>query len=189
VIHALCKAYDVTYDKSLVPLAIEVFESENRLTRDGFWLDLRDKENPGHLTKWCHGDGGILIARRQLLKSMGDVLETSTRQKVDEDISRCESNLWRHGLGSGYSLCHGDFGNLICLYDWYRDSGNHEGVTRVEKAFEQVAHNFFEGNFLSSDQVPDISLLTGISGVGYALLYSVDPTIPNILSLDFSVPA
>lgn len=189
VLHALCKAYDVTYDRSLVPLAIEVFESENRLTRDGFWLDLRDKENPGHLTKWCHGDGGILIARRQLLKSMGEVLDTSTRQKVDEDISRCESNLWRHGLGSGYSLCHGDFGNLICLYDWYRDSGNHEGVTRVEKAFEQVTHNFFESNFLSSDQVPDISLLTGISGVGYALLYSVDPTIPNILSLDFSVPA
>ncbi|WP_367373024.1 type 2 lanthipeptide synthetase LanM [Pseudomonas lini] len=189
VIHAVCKAYDVTHDESLVPLAIQLLEGENRWIRDGFWLDLRDMENPGHLAKWCHGDGGILIARRQLLKSMGDAMDESTRQKVNDDISRCESNLWRHGLGSGYSLCHGDFGNLICLYNLYRESRNHQGVSRVEQAFDEVAHNFFEGNFLGGNQVPDISLLTGISGVGYALLYGIDPTIPNILSLDFGVPA
>lgn len=189
VIHALCKAYDVTDDRALVPLAIQVLEAENRLSREGFWLDLRDLGPVDHATKWCHGDGGILIARRQLMTSMGDALDETTRQTVLNDIQRCENNLWQHGLGDGYNLCHGDFGNLICLYDLYRHADNPEGISRVKQALGEVARQFFEGPFLNSDRVPDVSLLTGITGAGYALLYEIDPTIPNILSLDFAMPA
>ncbi|CAH0323598.1 type 2 lanthipeptide synthetase LanM [Pseudomonas brassicacearum] len=189
VIYALCKAYDVTGDRALVPLAIQVLEGENRLSRDGFWLDLRNLGPVDHASKWCHGDAGILTARRQLMKSMGDVLDEATRQTVLDDIQRCENNLWQHGLGEGYNLCHGDFGNLICLYELYRHSDNPEGIGRVKQAFGEVAQQFFEGPFLDSDRVPDVSLLTGITGAGYALLYEIDPTIPNILSLDFAVPA
>ncbi|OAB53295.1 type 2 lanthipeptide synthetase LanM [Pseudomonas thivervalensis] len=189
VIHALCKAYDVTRDGALVPLATQILKGENRLSREGFWLDLRDLGPVDHATKWCHGDGGILIARQQLMKSMGDALDETTRQTVLDDIQRCEHNLWRHGLGDGYNLCHGDFGNLICLYDWYRHSNNPEGIDRVKQALGEVARKFFDGPFLDSDRVPDVSLLTGITGAGYALLYEIDPTIPNILTLDFAVPA
>lgn len=187
VIQALCKAYDVTGDVALVPLAIQILEGENRLSREGFWLDLRDLGPVDHATKWCHGDGGILIARRQLLKSMGEALDETTRQTVLDDIQRCENNLWQHGLGDGYNLCHGDFGNLICLYDWYRQADNPEGISRVKQALGEVARQFFEGPFLDSDRVPDVSLLTGITGAGYALLYEIDPTIPNVLSLDFAL--
>ncbi|WP_103310957.1 MULTISPECIES: type 2 lanthipeptide synthetase LanM [unclassified Pseudomonas] len=187
VILALCKAYDVTGDGALVPLAIQVLEGENRLSREGFWLDLRDLGPVDHATKWCHGDGGILIARRQLMKSMGEVLDETTRQTVLDDIQRCENNLWQHGLGDGYNLCHGDFGNLICLYDLYRHANNPEGISRVKQALGKVARQFFAGPFLDSGRVPDVSLLTGITGAGYALLYEIDPTIPNILSLDFAL--
>lgn len=187
VILALCKAYDVTGDGALVPLAIQVLEGENRLSREGFWLDLRDLGPVDHATKWCHGDGGILIARRQLMKSMGEVLDETTRQTVLDDIQRCENNLWQHGLGDGYNLCHGDFGNLICLYDLYRHADDPEGISRVKQALGKVARQFFAGPFLDSDRVPDVSLLTGITGAGYALLYEIDPTIPNILSLDFAL--
>ncbi|MBT2341106.1 MULTISPECIES: type 2 lanthipeptide synthetase LanM [Pseudomonas] len=186
VIHALCKAYDVTGDATLVPLAIQVLEGENRLSRDGFWLDLRDHGHADHSTKWCHGDGGILIARRQLMKSMGNVLDQATRMTVLDDIRRCESNLWQHGLGDGYNLCHGDLGNLICLYDGYRHSNDAEGIRRVERALDEVAKRFIDSSILDSDRVPDVSLMTGITGAGFALLYSIDPTLPNILSLDFA---
>ncbi|WP_325918452.1 type 2 lanthipeptide synthetase LanM [Pseudomonas frederiksbergensis] len=189
VIHALCKAYDATGDKTLVPLAIQVLAGENRLSRDGFWLDLRNQGPVDHASKWCHGDGGILIARQQLMKSMGDALDETTRQTVLDDIQRCENNLWQHGFGGGYSLCHGDFGNLICLYEWYRHSDNPEGIARVRQALGEVARQLFEGPFLDRDRVPDVSLLTGITGAGYALLYEIDPTIPNILSLDFAMSA
>ena len=186
IIHALCKAYEVTGDVTLVPLAVQVLEGENRLSRDGFWLDLRDLGPVDHTSKWCHGDGGILIARRQLMESMGDALDEATRQTVLDDIQRCENNLWQHGFGDGYNLCHGDFGNLLCLYDLYRHSDNPEGISRVRKALEDVSRQFFEGPYLDSDRVPDVSLLTGITGAGYALLYQMDPTLPNILSLDFA---
>ena len=189
VIHALCKAYDVTGDATLVPLAIQVLEGENRLSRDGFWLDLRNLGPVDHTSKWCHGDGGVLIARRQLLQSMGDVLDAATRQTVLDDIQRCERNLWEHGLGEGYNLCHGDFGNLLCLHDLYRHSGNADGMNRVRTALDEAARHFFAGPWLDNDRVPDVSLLTGITGVGYALLYEMDPTIPNILTLDFAPQA
>ena len=188
VIHALCKAYDVTGDAALVSLAVQVLEGENRLSRDGFWLDLRDLGPVDHTSKWCHGDGGILIARRQLVQSMGHALDEATRRTVLDDIQRCENNLWRHGFGEGYNLCHGDFGNLLCLYDLYRHADNADGLGRVRKALEDVAQQFFEGPSLDSDRVPDVSLLTGIAGAGYALLYVMDPSIPNILSLDFAIP-
>ena len=187
VLHALCKAYDVTGDPALIPLAIQILEGENRLSRDGFWLDLRNLGPAEHMSKWCHGDAGILIARRQLLKSMGKALDEATRQTVLEDIRRCESNLWQHGFGDGYNLCHGDFGNLLCLYDLYRDSSNREGLGRVRQSLDEVTRQFFEGPSLDRERVPDVSLLTGIAGVGYALLYEMDPTLPNILSLDFAV--
>lgn len=189
VIHALCKAYDVTGDATLVPLAIQVLEGENRLSRDGFWLDLRNLGPADHTSKWCHGDGGILIARRQLMASMGDALDDAARQTVLDDIQRCENNLWQHGFGEGYNLCHGDFGNLICLHDLYRHSDNPEGMSRVRKTLDEIARQFFEGPWLDNDRVPDVSLLTGITGAGYALLYEMDPTIPNILTLEFAMPA
>lgn len=189
VIHGLCRAYDVTGDAALVALAVQVLEGENRLSRDGFWLDLRNHGHVQHSTKWCHGDGGILIARRQLMKSMEDVLDETTRQTVLDDIQRCEDNLWQHGFGDGYNLCHGDLGNLICLFDGYRRSGNCEGILRVQQAIDQVIRQFFEGPFMDSDRVPDVSLLTGIAGAGYALLYAMDPTIPNVLTLDFAARA
>jgi type 2 lantibiotic biosynthesis protein LanM len=187
VIVALCKAYDVTGDVTLVPLTVQVLEGENRLSRDGFWLDLRNQGPVDHTSKWCHGDGGILIARRQLMQSMGHALDEATRRTVLDDIQRCENNLWRHGSGEGYSLCHGDFGNLICLYDGYRCSSDREGMSKVSKALDRVAQQFLDGPSLDSDRVPDVSLLTGITGAGYALLYAMDPSIPNILSLDFAV--
>lgn len=187
VIVAVCKAYTVTRDAALVPLASRLMEAENRCTHEGFWLDLRNKHSATYLSKWCHGDGGILIARRLLLSAMGETLEAAVRQAAQDDIAKCESNLWRNGTGCGFSLCHGDFGNLIALYDLYRESGNHEGIDWVERAFDQLAQVFFEGAFLDNDQYPDMGLLTGISGVGYALLYRMDPTIPNVLLLDLAV--
>ncbi|WP_260962881.1 type 2 lanthipeptide synthetase LanM [Pseudomonas citri] len=188
VIHALCKAYDATGDVALIPLALQMLEGENRLSREGFWLDLRNLGPAEHMSKWCHGDAGILIARRQLMKSMGTALDEATRQTVLKDIRQCENNLWQHGFGDGYNLCHGDFGNLLCLYDGYRDSGNREGLDRVRQALDEATRQFFEGPSLDSDRVPDVSLLTGITGVGYALLYEMDPTLANILSLEFAAP-
>ncbi len=188
VLYALGKVYDITRDSALAVLIAKLLRGENHHTAQGFWLDLRDPSNPGCMTKWCHGDAGILLSRLFLRNALGDTLGAEIKVLIERDIATCEHNIWCHGLGAGYSLCHGDFGNLICLLDLYRSIGSSKGIERVERALGEAAHNFFKEDFLDQNSVPDLGLMLGISGVGHGLLYAIDATLPNVLSLEFSRP-
>ena len=183
---ALGKVWEVTKDPLLPGLIAQWLQAENRHTVDGFWLDLRESAKSSTTIKWCHGDAGILLCRRWLLQSMVDVLDVETRVTLEQDAERCERHLWEQGLESGYSLCHGDFGNLVCLLKLYRDTHNDAGVAKVKRALSQVAHNFFNEDFLEERNVPDLGMMLGIAGVGQALLHAVDDSLPEVLSLDFA---
>ncbi|MNN88121.1 Lanthionine synthetase C-like protein [compost metagenome] len=107
---------------------------------------------------------------------------------LEHDAERCERHLWEQGLGSGYSLCHGDFGNLMCLLKLYREMSNEHGIARVKRALSQVAHNFFNDDFMAEQNVPDLGMMLGITGVGQALLHAVDAGLPDVLSMEFARP-
>ncbi|WP_392891580.1 type 2 lanthipeptide synthetase LanM [Pseudomonas migulae] len=188
VLQAIGKAWEVTKDPLLAELITQWVQAENRLTVDGFWLDLRENAQSASLSKWCHGDGGILLSRHWLAQAMGPALDAENRTVLEQDVERCERHLWEQGLGSGYSLCHGDFGNLMCLLKLYRDTSNEQGIAKVNRALSQVAHNFFKENFLDEHTIPDLGLMLGITGVGQALLQAVDAGLPDVLSLDFARP-
>ncbi|MNO99807.1 Lanthionine synthetase C-like protein [compost metagenome] len=183
---ALGKVWDVTRDPLLAQLIAQWVCAENRLTVEGYWLDLRENAKSSSTIKWCHGDAGILITRRWLIRTMGDTLDVETRTLLEQDVEHCERHLWGQGLGSGYSLCHGDFGNLMCLLNLYRDTDNAQGIARVKRALSQVAHNFFNEDFLEERNVPDLGLMLGITGVGQALLQTVDSALPDVLSMAFA---
>jgi type 2 lantibiotic biosynthesis protein LanM len=186
VLMALGKVWEVTKDPLLPGLITQWLQAENRLTVDGFWLDLRESAKSSATIKWCHGDAGILLCRRWLLQSMAEVLNPETRVALEQDADRCERHLWEQGLESGYSLCHGDFGNLVCLLKLYRDTHNDAGIAKVKRALSQVAHNFFNEDFLEASNVPDLGMMLGITGVGQALLHAVDDSLPDVLSLNFA---
>lgn len=188
VLQALGKAWEVTKDPLLAELIKPWLLAENRHTVDGFWLDLRETAQSASAMKWCHGDAGILLSRRWLIQSMGRALDAETRTVLEQDAERCERHLWEQGLGSGYSLCHGDFGNLMCLLKFYRDTKNDQGIAKVKRALSQVAHNFFKEDFLDENAMPDLGLMLGITGVGQALLQAVDASLPDVLSLEFARP-
>lgn len=191
VLMALGKVWEVTKDPLLPGLITQWLQAENRLTVDGFWLDLRESAKSSTTIKWCHGDAGILLCRRWLLQSMAEVLDAETRVTLERDAERCERHVWEQGLESGYSLCHGDFGNLVCLLKLYRDTHNEAGIAKVKRTLSQVAHNFFNEGFLEERNVPDLGLMLGIAGVGQALLHAVEDGLPDVLSMDFakSIPA
>lgn len=188
VLLAIGKAWEVTKDPLLADLIAQWLQAENRQTVDGYWLDLRENAPSVSLVKWCHGDGGILLSRRWLTQAMGDALDARTRAVLEQDAERCERHLWDQGLGSGYSLCHGDFGNLMCLLKLYRETNNEQGIEKVNRALSQVAHNFFNEDFLDDRHIPDLGLMLGITGVGQALLHAVDDGLPDVLSLEFARP-
>jgi type 2 lantibiotic biosynthesis protein LanM len=185
ILHALAKVYEVTEDATLIALMTDLLEDENRQKAEGFWLDLREPSKPAHMTKWCHGDAGILISRLQLKLTLNGVLSAEHLAMVEGDISTCERNLWRHGLGSGYSLCHGDFGNLLCLLALYRRTENPEGIARSMQALSATADNFFNEDFMTQDSVPVLGMMLGVAGVGQALLTAIDPAMPDVLALTF----
>jgi type 2 lantibiotic biosynthesis protein LanM len=185
VLHALAKVYQLTKDATLIALITDLLEDENRQKAEGFWLDLREPSKPGHMSKWCHGDAGILISRLQLKLALEDVMSAEQSAMIEADIRTCESNLWRHGLGSGYGLCHGDFGNLLCLLALYRRTENREGAARTLQAMSEAAENFLDQDFMSEDNVPVLGMMLGIAGVGQALMTAIDPALPDVLALTF----
>lgn len=188
VLHAMGKVWEVTKDPLIAELITQWLSAENCLTVDGLWLDMREDAQSSRTIKWCHGDAGILLSRRGLTQAMGQALGAVTSRVLEQDAERCERNLWEQGLGSGYSLCHGDFGNLMCLLKFYRDTDNEHAIARVERALSQVAHNFFKEDFLNEPDLPDLSMMLGITGVGQALLQAVDAGLPDVLSLEFAKP-
>ncbi|WP_419708482.1 type 2 lanthipeptide synthetase LanM [Pseudomonas sp. NFX224] len=185
ILQALCKVYEVTGDPALVALITDLLEDENRQKDQGLWLDLRVPSKPTHMTKWCHGSAGILISRLQLKKVLWEVLSVESKVMLEGDINTCEESIWKHGLGMGYSLCHGDFGNLMCLLELYRSTDNGEGVARCMQAFSEVADNLFNEHFMEQDSVPVLGMMLGLAGAGQALLYAIDSTVPNVLTLAF----
>ncbi|MNR44728.1 hypothetical protein D3C85_1635050 [compost metagenome] len=76
----------------------------------------------------------------------------------------------------------------MCLLKLYRDTDNAQGIAWVKRALSQVAHNFFNEDFLEERNVPDLGLMLGITGVGQALLQAVDSTLPDVLSMAFAAP-
>ncbi|MNO77689.1 Lanthionine synthetase C-like protein [compost metagenome] len=180
---SLCKAYEATRDSQLIPLVEQFVRAENKLKRDGFWLDLRECSTSPSMSKWCHGDAGILLARQALSSAMGEQLSSACLSEIQADIECCLSNIHSHGLGSGYSLCHGDLGNLMCLQTVYRARGDAVALARTHKLLGTVTREYLRNPAIADDDHPDLGLMTGISGVGYCLLKQLDPSLPDVLSL------
>ncbi|CAI3807314.1 hypothetical protein DBADOPDK_04481 [Pseudomonas sp. MM223] len=183
---ALCKAYQATQDEQLIPWVKQFVHAENALKQDGFWLDLRECRTSQSMSKWCHGDAGILLARQAVVSSMGEQLPKAFIREVQADIECCLSNLYCHGLGSGYGLCHGDFGNLMCLQSFYRTRGDTIVLGETQELLGAATRDFLDNPAIANDSYPELGLMTGIAGIGYCLLKQLDPSLPDVLSLELT---
>ena len=184
---SLCKAYEAIHDNQLISLVEQFVRAENTLKQDDGWLDLRECRTSQSMSKWCHGDAGILLARQAVLSSMGALLPRAFRSEIQGDIECCLSNIYRHGLGSGYSLCHGDFGNIMCLQTVYRTRGDSVALKNTHSLLGTLTREFIGSSAFADDSYPELGLMTGISGIGYCLLKQLDPALPDVLSLDFTL--
>ena len=183
---SLCKAYDATHDNQIIALVEQFVCAENTLKQDGSWLDLRACRTSQSMSKWCHGDAGILLARQAVVSSMGERLSPAFMSEIQADIECCLSNLDSHGLGSGYGLCHGDFGNLMCLQTFYRTRGDTVALEKTHQLLGATLRDFLGNPTVADDSHPELGLMTGISGIGYCLLKQLDPALPDVLSLDLT---
>ncbi|HGM5579341.1 TPA: type 2 lanthipeptide synthetase LanM [Pseudomonas putida] len=185
---ALCKAHDATRDNRALPLIEGFINAENALKEQGYWRDLRECSQSPHASKWCHGDAGILLARQAVLQSFKGHLPQHLADAVNEDIACCLRNLLASGLSDGYTLCHGDFGNLMCLETLYRIRGDEDAIDAIRRRRAATLSDYLGDIPAQSEHYPELGLMTGISGIGYALLKHMDPSLPDVLSLALSRP-
>jgi lantibiotic modifying enzyme len=78
---------------------------------EGNWKDLREENT--YASYWCHGSGGIALARTKICNIQGNSHYKEDIIKAVENIKRCgfqRSKIYNH------SLCHGNFGNIDILF-------------------------------------------------------------------------
>lgn len=139
------------------------------------WRDLRPLvDGDGISEAWCHGGPGMALARSRLLR-LG--MPDPARQRAEE------TELAVRGEKLPFvepCLCHGLFGNaevLGLLGPRFTDASD-----ALFAAARRAGSNadMFEASLATSSP----GLLTGLSGVGMAMLRRAYPSIPSVLSLD-----
>lgn len=147
------------------------------------WLDIREYETYGKgkdKTAWCHGCGGITLARRQIHELTGIPMEELFKVIVEKEknIKAYSGNMWdilEEKLFTAQKddscLCHG----MLGIYKVLKQIN----TEKAEKFREEIQHHR-----LSFEDVNNIGFMNGLSGIGYVLLEEEENKLPNILKIE-----
>jgi type 2 lantibiotic biosynthesis protein LanM len=187
---ALLEAAEVLGEDLLRHDALAAFEFERRYfaPEHGTWEDLREEDVAGTAearlrARWCHGAGGIGLARLLAMRHLDDpriVDEARTALRATEKL----------GFGATHSLCHGDFGNLELFELAARvlpaDEAAHWRSVRGERARASVAALVDRGPVCGVAPGVEMSgLMLGVAGIALGLLrLARTEPIPSVLWLE-----
>lgn len=158
---------------------------------DGNWPDLRLTEpsspragqTPTYMTAWCHGAAGIGLSRLRAFQLTSD---DSYRCEAQAAVQTTTREL-RKAASSGYSLCHGTFGNaelLLAASDVLADQTCRDLAEAI--ALEAAASHPKDEHWLcgvpGGGETPNLML--GIAGIGYHFLRLYDNcSNPSVLTI------
>lgn len=136
------------------------------------------------MNAWCYGAAGILVARTIAL----DYVSPADRLWIEADIQACLKRMLKdlNKPDDLDILCHGLVGNLDILL-WYarkkHDYELNDVVTSVTaNLVDRIKHHgVYYGN---SANVPNISFMLGLTGLGYFFERFLDKTIPSVLAFE-----
>lgn len=177
IAYALHSLYVETGNVNYLKKVRHCIELENEHYKDN-WPDLRN--NKETISQWCHGTVGIGYTRL-LLKENG-----FDHANISRDLSSSINDVMSATLSDEAGLCHGELGRYSFLEKLSKSSVIPEDLRKqinIKKAsiqnsiYRGVTVNAFENN-------PALGLMTGITGVGYALLRTIDEAIPDVLTLE-----
>lgn len=177
VAFSIMRLAEVTGDRGLTAKAIEIFASESRLLADGKWTDSHQVDGRDQVS-WCHGAPGIALARIALQQE-------SLNESMRADLNIAIEETGRHFRMRSHCLCHGSLGNLepLLMRRKYAGTAGETIDDKISVALSDFASNGFES--LIANQANGIGLMTGLSGVGYALLRLKFPeVVPSVLVLE-----
>lgn len=180
IAHALGRLTAVTGDPLYRECATQAlqFEQQSYSNKRANWPDRRD-QGPAFADAWCHGRTGGVLARLAL---------ENTPVPVHADVATVADRIGEHGRGVD-GLCCGNAGRAVAmaaagaeldddrLCDHARSRfGSELDLQCVAGSAALAAH---------TSRVPNPTLFQGLSGIGFALLYTANPTVvPNVLQCE-----
>lgn len=157
----------------------------------GNWPDLRGEPERAprqgvpraYPTAWCHGAGGILLARLRAWQVLGDPCWRTEALEALQAVRRAaEAALPLEG--SDFTLCHG----LLGLADMLRTGSDALAAPDADGLARRIAQT---GVLRYGKSVhrwpcgtggqPSPGLMTGLAGIGHACLRLVSPGVPSVL--------
>jgi type 2 lantibiotic biosynthesis protein LanM len=185
---ALLKLAAATGERRFHTAALEAIAYERSLFSPEAqnWLDLRPSSDAGAIgqrtpmTAWCHGAGGIGLARLDALEHLDDA-------QVRDEIEMATQTTVAHGLGGSHCLCHGTLGNLELLLASDRTSAERRWTSVVDRTAAAVLDDIaVEGGSCGTPSgIESPGLMTGLAGIGYGLLRLARPGfVPSVLVLE-----
>ena len=175
---ALAELYGATGDAALRDAALDAVRFERTLfdPAAGNWPNnLGDEPHPQ--ATWCHGAPGIGLARAAMRAHISDSM-------LDDDLEVALRTTVAVGFDEQQCLCHGSLGNLELLVvasergvaDLRADIAAH-----VDRVLGELRECGWRCGVPLGVETP--GLLTGVAGIGYALLRRVDPSVPSVLTM------
>ncbi|WP_432974288.1 type 2 lanthipeptide synthetase LanM family protein [Dactylosporangium sp. CA-233914] len=192
--YALARISEVTGDGRLVDLCGRAlgFERYHLSPERRNWPDLRTvNASGGFMNAWCHGAGGIGLARAAMLRLPGlsgwhdlirEDLRIATGRVRDDLVSEARYT----GTGND-SLCHGDLGLVETLLAAGPALGEPDTADLARRCARAIAERVLDGTPRPGvpQHVSTPGLLMGLAGIGYGLLRTAIPDrVPNVLLLD-----
>ena len=159
---------EITGDKHYYERICELLDYEDSLysKESGNWRDLRNEDSDRKdLNAWCHGSAGILLTRIRLKR----LKEFQEHVGVQKDIERCVRALCLYPETESVCLCHGLSGIYWIMGHYLKEYPDKRLEEKREKLLGLILWMWEKGKGMLPQEYYQVSLMTGITGVGVAL--------------------
>jgi lantibiotic modifying enzyme len=188
---ALLELFDVTGVERFRRVAGEAIAYERSVfsAEQSNWPDFRSEQKaseanpdyqPRYMAMWCHGAGGIGLARLAALKHFKD-------RRICDDVHAALKTTRTEGFDYNHSLCHGDLGNLELLLQASRILPDSICTTEVERKSGEILTSIKDHGWLCGipHEVESPGFMTGLAGIGFGCLRQAHPNrVPSVLLLE-----
>ena len=182
IILALSLAFKITRSRKYLDavLAGVAFEEQFYCNAQNNWGDGSGSQELVQLpVQWCHGAGGIVLARIKLFENIG---LGCTNQRLTKALNIIST----HGISRVDHLCCGNLGRAEVLLEASRilkqPNLHHEAKRITSNVLERAIEN--NGFSLFANLPNDVfnpGFFTGLSGIGYHLLRTISDDLPCVL--------
>jgi|GEM_PF-440738 len=182
IIFALCRFMPWSRQQAAIHKIVQAaIDYENRFYDESVENWFSEHLNH-HSIAWCHGAPGILLSRIEAIRNQID------HGLLERDCQAALATTLDVSLGSNFSLCHGNLGNLDVLLQAAQSlDSQQQSLIRAKQCL--ILDELFRYSDVIHADINAIGVMNGLASIGYGLLRIADPHhVPSLLTLELKGP-